>query len=154
MNSLFFPTFLEMSQSALGGTRGVDPLLLDWPLVDSPCPLLNLIPMLAFYCAFQEPDQEHLSQKSAALPLYATLVQTHLVLSHRHGYYNPWLAPKLSGYQCLRQRLAPYLLASTAAFYLSELFVLQTHPWALPRCLWALKNTAYEADPEGFRTTL
>lgn len=51
-------------------------------------------------------------------------------------------------------RLAPYLLASTAAFYLSELFALQTHPWALPRCLQALKNAAYEADLEGFRTTL
>lgn len=63
-------------------------------------------------CAyFQEPEQEHLSQKSAALPLYATLVQIHPVLSHRLDYYQQSLVGFITIWLSVFEtyRLAPYL---------------------------------------------
>lgn len=127
MSSLFFPAFLEMSQSALGAFM----VLIHFHWINL-CLTVHIhlstsFPACSLLC-FPRARTRTFVPKTASLPLYATLVQTHPGLPHRHGYYQQSLAGFITLWLSVFKiyRLAPYLLASTAAFYLNELFVLYT----------------------------
>lgn len=141
MSSLFFPAFLEMSQSALGAFM----VLIHFHWINL-CLTVHIhlstsFPACSLLC-FPRARTRTFVPKTASLPLYATLVQTHPGLPHRHGYYQQSLAGFITLWLSVFKiyRLAPCLLASTAAFYLNELFVLHTPP-QMPlstqkHCMW------------------
>lgn len=142
-----------MGWRALGVFSDLDPPLLGRLLVNSPCLLLSLIPVLALCCAcLQKPEQGCLSHRSAALPPYGPPLQSHPVVSHTIITNSPWLAPQVSSHWCLRHNtlaLLPSLLLHMGRL---ELWLALSFFLGSPLCimpLWVVGEQYIPLDMDG-----